>query len=152
MKFLKPIQMIGAGLTIVGSFLPWEISSGITGYYIYGVKVVFSSFKYWGNGFQRFPVYDYGGVLIILLTLAIIFLPYLPSRIVRNPNLWNLILAVALLISSLIFLGRGIAHIFEWGNMSEPPTLMFGLYFILLGSVFLLWRAVIIYLQPVQQE
>jgi hypothetical protein len=145
MRSLKIIEAIGATLTIVGSFLPWENGGGIAGSIANGIRVELANFKYWVTGIISFPVYDYGGGLVILLTLATVFLVLRPPRFIRNPILWNLIISAALMVSSLFFMGRGIVHLYEARSWAEPPTLMSGLVLVVLGSVLLLWRAVITY-------
>jgi hypothetical protein len=149
MKSLKTSEAVSAILAIAGSFLPWENTGGFAGYNINGVRVYLADFIYWARGIHTFPVDDYGGVLVILLALATIFLAFQPPRFIRNPILWNLVISAALMASSLFFVGRGVVHQYEARNLAEPPTLMFGLFLVVLGSALLLWRAVLAYRQTI---
>ncbi|HLO33985.1 MAG TPA: hypothetical protein VK249_32875 [Anaerolineales bacterium] len=152
MKTLNPLEFVGATLTIVGSFLPWERSGGFADYAINGIRVDIANFKYWVTGIHEFPVYDYGGVLVILLTLVIALLVLYPPRFIRNPVLWNLVIAAVLMASSLFFVGRGLTHVYGYASSIEPPTLRIGLTFVVLGSTLLLWKAIMIYRQASQHE
>lgn len=152
MKSLKPLEFVGATLTIVGSFLPWERSGGFLDYAINGIRVDIANFKYWVTGIHEFPVYDYGGVLVILLTSAIVLLVLHLPRFIKNPVLWNLIISAVLMASSLFFVGRGLTHLYGYGSSIEPPTLRIGLTFVVLGSALLLWKAIMIYHQAAQHE
>ena len=151
MRFLKNLHIIGAAFTIVGSLLPWEYAGGCFGVSIYyGVRIYLASFKYWLRGIHTFPVSDYGGVLVIILTLAILFLAWRPPRFVGNPDLSNLILSVALVVSSLYYLGRVVSHKYEARDIFGQTTgIMIGLHFVMLGSVLFLLRAVIFYRQNI---
>jgi hypothetical protein len=151
MKSLKTLDAIGSALTIVGSFLPWENGGGFAGYIINGVRVELVEIQFWVKGYQTFPVYDYGGVFVIVLTMAFVFLTLQPPRLIRDPILWNLVIAAALTVSSLFFVGRGVIHYYEDRNFAEPRLLMFGLVIVVLGSALLLWRAVIAYRQYVRK-
>jgi len=142
MKSLNTFDVLGATLTIVGSLLPWERGGGFFGLMTNGIRVEVANFKNWVIGIHEFPVYDYGGVLVILLTSIFILLVLQPPRFVRNPNLWCLIISVVLMASSLFFVGRGLIHRYEYGSTIEQPTLMIGLVFLVLGSALLLWRAI----------
>jgi hypothetical protein len=152
MKSLRTLEAVGAVLTIVGSFLPWEYSGGCFGQNIPGIRVYLEGFKYWGNGVQTFPVNDHGGVLVIFLTLAIIFLTLHPPRFIKNPILWKLVLSAVLLASSLFFVGRRVFHVYINNILFEPSSLMFGLFFVVVGSVLLLWEAVKVYRETVRND
>jgi hypothetical protein len=145
MKPLNTFDVVGATLTIVGSFLPWERGGGFLGLITNGVRVDVANFKYWIIGFYEFPFYDYGGVLVILLTSVFIFIVLQPPKFVTNPNLWNLIISAGLMASSIFFVGRGLIHLHEYSSTIEQPTLMFGLGCVVLGSVLLFSRALITY-------
>jgi hypothetical protein len=149
MKSIKTFEALGATLTIMGSFLPWENAGGFAGYNINGVRVDLAGFQSWAKGYQSFPVYDYGGVFVIVLTLAFVFLSLQPPRLIRNPILLNLVISVALLTSLLFFVGRGVVHEYEDRNFAEPRLIMFGLVIVVIGSGLLLVRAIIAYRQTV---
>ena len=101
LKSLNTLEFIGASLTIVGSFLLWERAGDFLSYDLIEVRVDFANFKYWMTGIHEFPVYDNGGVLVILLTSAIILLALRPPGFIRNPSLWKLIISVLLMGLSL---------------------------------------------------
>ena len=142
MKSLHISELIGASLNLVGSFLPWERAGGFLGLVIYGIRVDFVNFKSWGV--HVFPVHDYGGALVTLLTLAIVFLAVQRFSFIRNPILWKLIVSAVLVVSSLLFVGRWLIHWYEYRNMIEQPSLMMGLVCVLFGSAILFWEALMI--------
>ncbi len=147
MRSSKTLEFVGATLTIVGSFLPWERGGGFLGLVANGMRVDVANFKYWLTGIHEFPVYDHGGVLVVLLTLVIILLAVQPPRFITNPSLCNLIVSAILTASSLFFVGRWAVHRYEERGSAEPSSLMIGLIFVLLGSALLVWRAIIVYRQ-----
>jgi hypothetical protein len=124
MKSLKTLEFVGATLTIVGSFLPWEIGGGFLGPVINGIRVDIANFKYWVTGIHVFPIYDYGGVLIVFLTLLIILPVIRPLRFIKDPILWNLIVSASLMVSSLLFVGRWGIHRYQEAGSAEPSTLI----------------------------
>lgn len=146
MKSLNLFETLGAALTIAGSFLPWEMGGGFLGLVTYGVRINAAGFKYWVNGMiHEFPVYDQGGLLVILLTVAFILIALHPPRLIRKPNLWNLIISSVLMASSLFFVARWALHLYEYGSTVEQPTLMLGLVCVVSGSMLLWSRALITY-------
>lgn len=145
MKSLKIQGWTGVALTLLGSFLPWERTGGFAGSVIYGLRVDMASFQYWMAGIHQFPVYDYGGMLVILLTLIIILLAVHPPGPFSSPLLWILILSHLLFASSLAFVGRWIFHRYAYPGNLEQPSLMIGLICILPGSVLLCGRAIMLY-------
>ncbi len=145
MKSLKFLLFLGATLNIVGSLFPWESAGGFSDYAIYGFQVSPINLKYWATGFQKFSINDYGGGLVILLTLAIVLLAFIPSRFVKKTVIWNLILTIVLMAACLFFVGRGLFHIYEYASSVEQPSIRPALFSIVTGSVLLLWRALSIY-------
>jgi hypothetical protein len=135
------LELLGVSLTFVGSFLPWENAGGFLGLVINGVRVDIANFKYWVTGIHEFPVYDYGGMLIIFLTLVIILPALHPRSLIKDPILWNLIVSAILMASSLSFVGRWGLHRYQDAGSAEPPTLLIGLICVVLGSALLLWSA-----------
>jgi len=152
MKSLKPFEFVGATLTVVGSFLPWELAGGFLGLAINGLRVDVAGFKYWLTGIHEFPVYDYGGVLVVLLTLVSVLLVIQPPTFIKNPVLWNLIISVGLMALSLFFVGRWVVHRYEERGSAEPSTVAIGLICVVLGSALLLWRAIMIYRQSTYRK
>jgi hypothetical protein len=147
MKPLHTSEFIGASLTIVGSFLPWERAGDWLSYVSNGIRVDAPHFKYWITGIHEFPIYDNGGVLVVFLTLAIILLAIQPPRFVTTPSLAKLMISVLLMGSALFFVARWLIHRYEYGNAVGRPTLMIGLVCVVLGSGLLLWRAMLAHRQ-----
>jgi hypothetical protein len=145
MKSLKIVEFVAVTLTIVGSFLPWERAGGFLGSVTNGVRVDFVNFKYWLTGIHTFPVYDYGGVLVILFTSLIVLLAVQPPKFISNPILWNLVISAIFMISSLLFVGRWLIHWYEYSSSVEQPMLMIGLICVVIGSALFFWRALITY-------
>jgi len=147
MKSLNNLEFIGAALTIVGSFLPWEQAGDFISIFTPGVQIDFVNFKYWMTGIHVFPVYDHGGVMVILLTSLIMLLTRQPPTLIKNPTLWKLILSGVLMGLSLLFIVRWLIHSYPYRGAIGQPTLMIGLVFVVLGSTILLWKAVITHYQ-----
>jgi hypothetical protein len=147
MKSLNNLEFIGATLTIVGSFLPWEQAGDFVSMVTRGVQIDFADFKYWMTGIHIFPVYDNGGVMVILLTSLIMLLGKQPPKPIKNPTLWKLIVSGFLMGLSLFFVVRWLMHRYGYGDAIGQPTLMIGLICVVLGSAILLWRAVITHYQ-----
>jgi hypothetical protein len=104
------------------------------------------------TGIHEFPVYDNGDMLVLLLTSAIILLALQPPGFIRNPSLWKLIISVLLMSSSIFFVTRWLIHRYEYGAAPGKPTLIIGLFCIVLGSALLLWRAIVIHRQVISHE
>lgn len=133
MKYSKTLQLVGASLVIIGSFLPWEQQGDFISYWTYGI--------------QLFPVFsDNGGLLIILLTLTITLFAFQPPKFIKNAARWNLIIAILLVITSLFFVARWLARLashIEFANTLGAPTLDVGLISVVIGSGLLLYTAII---------
>ncbi len=142
MKSLSKLEFVGVTFTIVGSFLPWERTGDIISYVTPGIQVDIANFKYWSRGILRFPVDDNGGVLVILLTSVIVLLALRPPRFIKNPILWNLIISLLLMASSLFFVARWLAHRFEELSVVGAATIEIGLISVVVGSAILLWSAI----------
>ena len=129
---LSRFEIIGAAFAVIGSFLPWGytyLTQSDRPYVIYGIDVYLDV---WFEGVDRFPVADNGGMIIVVLTLAVVLLSTRAPRIIKNPVLWNLIISILLMTESLLSVRRILAH---W-------EIRFGLLMIVAGSVLLLWMAV----------
>ena len=145
MKAYHISEFIGACLTIAGSFLPWERGGGFAGLATSGIRVDTTNFQHWITGIHEFPVYDYGGASVVLLTLVFILFSFQPPRFIQNPVLWNLVISSTLMISSILFVGRWLFHKYAFGNSIEQPELMIGLVCVLIGSVLLLGMSIMTY-------
>jgi hypothetical protein len=128
---LSRFEIIGAALTIIGSFLPWDYTECTEGDGTYVTHGIVIDLTYLGIWFH-----DNGGMLIILLTFAIILLSIRTPRIITNPVLWNLIISILLLAVSLFLVIR---IPLLWTGCVQ---IRFGLLMVVAGSVLLLWMAV----------
>jgi hypothetical protein len=129
---LSRLEIIGAAFAVIGSFLPWGytyLTQSDRPYVIYGIDVYLDV---WFEGVDRFPVADHGGMIIVVLTLAVVLLSTRAPRIIKNPVLWNLIISILLMTETLISVRHILAH---W-------EIRFGLLMVVAGSVLLLWMAV----------
>lgn len=142
MKPSKALELLGAALTIVGSFLPWERGGGFLSPVANGLWIDFANFKYWMTGIHELPVYDYGGLLVVLLTLAIILLDRRPPKSIKHPELGALVISALLMSLSVFFVARGLFHVYEYDTGVEKPTFMIGLICVVTGAALLLWRKI----------
>jgi hypothetical protein len=134
MKSLRILGLVGASLAIVGSFLPWEQEGDLFSNRTYGV--------------QLFPrLHDYGGALVVLLTMMIVLLTLKPPRFIRNPGLWNVIISALLMTASILFLARWLVHRIESAGSIGAASLEIGLISVVVGSALLLWAALVNYSQ-----
>ncbi len=147
MKSLNFFEFVGVSLTVLGSFLPWESAGDPFSIVTNGVWIDIVKFKYWFRGIYEFPVYDYGGVLVILLTSVIVLLALQPPRFVKNPILLNLIISVLLMASSLFFVGRWFTHFLRDLYFIGGAAIQIGLISVMIGSALLLWKAILKYRQ-----
>ena len=132
MKSLRILGLVGASLAIVGSFLPWEQEGDL--------------FSNWTYGVQLFPrLRDYGGVLVVLLTMMIVLLILRPPRFIRNPGLWNVVISALLMAASILFLARWLVHRLESTGFIGAASLEIGLIGVVVGSALLLGAALVNY-------
>ena len=143
MKSLNALETFGTTLTIVGSFLPWERAGGFLNIPTHGIRVDIANFKYWATGIHVFPVYDYGGVIVILLTSVILILVHKPPKFIKNPILLNLIISALLMASSLFFIARWLFHLYEYGGAIGGPTLGIGLIWVVCGAAIFVRQAIL---------
>ncbi len=135
---LRIVGKVGAVLTLMGSFLPWEREGDFISYLTYGI--------------QFFPkTSDHGGVLVVLLTTAIVLLAFKPPRFVVNPRLWALVLASILMTTSIIFVLRWLIHYIASIGFLGAASMEVGLMGTTLGSALLLYSAILNYYQPGSQ-
>ena len=122
--------MIGAALTLIGSFLPWGWTDGVEGdgfLIINGIDI--------GSCGGHYYIENNGGTIIILLTLTVVLLAIQVLKIIRNPILWNLIISILLMATSLNFVSR---ILFPWGHVQ----IRYGLIMVAVGSGILVCTAV----------
>jgi hypothetical protein len=127
-KSLSRLEMIGAALTLIGSFLPWGWTDRVEGdgfLIINGIDI--------GSYGHHYDIENNGGMIIILLTLTVVLLAVQVLKIIRNPILWNLIISILLMTTSLCIFGR---------ILMGYDQIRYGLIMVVVGSTFLLWMAV----------
>jgi hypothetical protein len=126
----RNLLLLGAGLVILGSFLPWEQGGDFL--------------AYWRSGIQFFPVFaDHGGLLVLLFGILIIWLMFRSEGIVKYPAKWILTSAIALCVLSAY-------HIVGWfvrraaaNGMVGAPVIRIGLILVGIGSILLLATALV---------
>jgi hypothetical protein len=131
---LRNLYIIGAILTILGSFLPWEQGGDFISYHTAGVQL------YWGYSYSYW-LKDNGGLLIVLLSLVTIGMILYPSRFIKNPTVWTIVSGVILVVVSVYHIGSWLVRRIAAGEIIGAPTLEIGLVLVLTGSLILLGSA-----------
>ena len=122
---LKTLGYIGALFAVVGSILPWEQEGDFVSYWTYGI--------------QLFPVVkDNGGVLVVLLTTAIVILNFHHPESIQNPTWWSLTFSIILSATSLLFVIRWFSHFLQFSSAVGSAKPEIGLVSVVIGSVLLL--------------
>lgn len=130
--FVKTSVILGAILTLAGSLLPWWREGDFVSYWTYGLRL-YPSIK------------DNGGLLIVLLTLVVIILVFQPPNFIENPLMWNMLLSVALVLASIFHIGKLFTSRVNAGGFVGAPLIQIGLILVSIGSIFLLFSAVLSY-------
>ena len=125
---MRTMGMLGAALALLGSFLPWEWAGDLISYPIYGIRL-----------FPRLN--DYGGSLVVLLTVVIVILSFRPPGFLKNAQRWLLVLTVILTIIAILFTLRWLSNRIAFAFAVGAPSIGAGLISIVLGSVVLLISA-----------
>ena len=139
MKSMRFLATFGASIIIVGSFLPWEREGDFVSYWTYGIRL--------------FPkISDYGGVLVLILTLFITLLAFKPPKFIRNPGVWILVISSLLMAVSLIFVTRWLIHHIESADLIGASALGIGLVAVVVGAALVLWSALVNYHLSIQPQ
>ena len=96
-KQVRILYLIGAILAIVGSFLPWWCEGDLIWRCYKGI-----SLYPWVNNWLQ----DNGGLLIVLLSMAIVGLAFRPPRFVKRSAIWNVVCGATLTLLSAYYVGR----------------------------------------------
>lgn len=130
-QLFKITYTIGAMLTGLGSILPWERGGDFTPYEIRGFFLV------------SFPPYyqDYGGALIIILSIAMNLVGFWPYESRKFPLWWNVILGFILFFDVGYHLVKLYLNIVELRGGAGAPTIEIGLVMVTIGSIILLVTA-----------
>jgi hypothetical protein len=135
--FMKISFIIGAILTIGGSFLPWLREGDLITYYYPGIRI--------------FPsIHDNGGFIILLLSIALIVLVFRPPDFIGRPTIWCNVVAVALILASVF---HGVKWIVNRANMNGvigAIEIQIGLIMVFIGSVILLSLTMLHHLKSVE--
>ena len=128
--YLKVLYIIGAALTIVGSFLPWQREGDFVPYWIYGIRL-------------RPYFKDNGGLLVVFLSTAMLGLALRSPRFVERSTIWGIMFGVVLVLASGYHIARWLVQRIEADGVIGAPALQIGLVMVLLGSLLLLSTALL---------
>jgi hypothetical protein len=127
---LRVLYIIGAALTIVGSFLPWQREGDFV--------------SYWTCGICLRPYFkDNGGLLIVFLSAAVLSLVLLSPRLAERSTIWSIVFGVVLVLASGYHIARWLVRRIEANGVIGAPALQIGLVIALLGSSLLLATALL---------
>jgi hypothetical protein len=125
--------VFGVVLTIGGIFLPWSREGDLISYYSPGIRI--------------FPsIHDYGGFLVLFLSIAFVVLFIKPPDFIKMPEIWSIILGIALVIVSSFHIFKLLFSLASTTGVIGATTLQVGLIMVFIGSVVLLFIAVLRYL------
>ncbi len=126
----RNLLLLGTGLVILGSFLPWEVEGDFIAFWRYGI--------------QFFPfLADHGGILVLLFGILIIGLMFRSEGIVKYPSKWILISAIALCILSVYHIGDWLVRRIAANGIVGAPVIEIGLIMVAIGSMLLLATALV---------
>ncbi len=125
---LRTTYIVGAILTIAGSWLPWWCGGDLIWDCTKGIYI-------WPKAYW---FVDNGGLLIVFLSAATIGLVFRSPRFVRNPVIWAVACAAMLTLASIYQIGRWLVERAAAGGVIGAPVLRYGLVMVLLGSLVLL--------------
>ena len=133
MKLLQTLYIIGAILNIAGSFLPWGCEGDIIWHCTAGITN-----KCIG---PDLCIEDNGGILVMVLSLAIAGLILWKPNFIKIPAIWTIVCAIILVAASIYHIGTWIFRRVQLPGVIGAPTPAIGLWIVLLGSVILLSTA-----------
>lgn len=132
---LRVAYTLGIILNILGSLLPWGDTGGTVGKVITGITI----YLRWSPGVHSYPgIEDNGGLLVILLSLAVVGLAFRAPRFVHRPAVWAVRCSILLILLTTYHIGWWALHKTAGLRVSGPS---FGLWMVLLGSCILLIAA-----------
>jgi len=123
--FTKSMFMVGASLTIAGSFLPWWQAGDFVSYWTYGIQVSPS-------------VQDNGGLLVVLLSSVLLMLIFRPFGFIEKPAAWAIPASAALVLASAFQVGRLLIERTNASGVIGAPSIEVGLLMVSAGSILLL--------------
>jgi hypothetical protein len=117
--------ILGTILVLIGCFLPWKQEGDLI--------------SVWTCGIQIFPTFrDNGGLIVLIITIAMIILKFRPPTVIQRPQSWSILLCVILLITSMIF---AVPFLLGLGNTYDSPgtpIIQYGLVLVCTGSLLIL--------------
>jgi hypothetical protein len=126
----RNLLLLGAGLVIFGSFLPWEQGGDFLAYWRYGI--------------QFFPVFtDHGGVLVLLFGILILGLMFRSEGILNDPAKWILTSAIALFIICVYHIVAWLVRRIAANGIVGAPVIEIGLIIVAIGSILILATALV---------
>ena len=120
--------LFGAILTIIGSFLPWYHEGYLIPYWSPGIRISLT-----------YPLIDdNGGLLIILLSLAILALLFRKPIRMKNVIQWMIGLSLALVFLSIYFVADFVIYRNEYGDVIGRPEISVGFIMVIIGVLMLM--------------
>jgi hypothetical protein len=132
----RVLYFIGAILTIAGSFLPWWCEGDLIWYCYKGIYLCL-----WVDSWLQ----DNGGLLVVLLSVAIVGLAFRPPRLIKRPVIWNVAFGAVLTLLSIYHIRRWLVRYVKLAEAIGAPVIRIGLVMVALGSVLLLSAALVEY-------
>jgi MFS superfamily sulfate permease-like transporter len=118
----KNFFVFGLLLTIVGTFLPWEVEGDFLFQKINGIQV-FPSFE------------DNGGLAILLLSIVIALIFFSPQLFSKIPKKLLIILCAILPIIVIFHLVNVFSDSIQKRGVVGAPSIQYGLVLVLIGSI-----------------
>jgi hypothetical protein len=132
------LYILGIVLTIVGSFLPWELEGDVIPYWKNGISLYLDDIQYWLRGLHTSPINDNGGLLVIGLSVVIFILVFRTPKFIKQPFFWKLICASCLVIIMSYHVSILLLRGSESYGVVGAPSIEIGLIMVTFGSLLLL--------------
>lgn len=129
---IKTSFTIGLVLTTLGSFLPWQEEGDFHHFWTFGIRI--------------FPsVEDNGGLIVLLLSIALAMLIFKPPIFIEKPQRWTIALSIILILDSIFHITSWIIDLSQKIGRVGAPSIHIGLIMVFLGSVTLLITSLLQY-------
>ena len=129
---IKRSFTIGLVLTTLGCFLPWQVEGDFLSVWTFGIRI-FPSFE------------DNGGLLILLLCIALAVLIFKPSSLIEKPEKWIIVLSGILTLDSIFHIVSWVINLSRKLGRVGAPLIHIGLVMVFIGSIILLITALLHY-------
>jgi len=136
----KMLYIIGAILTISGSFLPWVQGGDLIPYWENGIDFdhleihecfqVEKLFK----GLYYCPIEDNGGLVVVLASLATVLLVFRPPATLKRQNEWIVLCSGAVVFLTLRYLVPLLIYRPQHAEIGAPVP-QSGLFMVFIGSL-----------------